>query len=329
MKASPLLLLPLLFLACNREKPLHAIHGEAFGTIYEIMYAGAEDNLRTALQSDSLFRACNSQFSIFDSLSLISRLNRNETDSLDEGLCKVIRRSLELSEATGGAFDITVGPLVNAWGFGNTGRQMPSQQTVDSLMQLTGYRKIQVDDSRIRKDDKRIQLNLNAIVKGYIVDRTAELLGRRHPDLLVNIGGEIACRGKRPNGQPWTIGIQLPTNDSMETGTYTHRFHLQEGKAVATSGDYRRYLTDSTGRRYSHIIDPRTGRSEQSDLLSATVIAEDCMTADAVATACMVLGKKGSLELMAGHPEWAACLISHENGKWAVTTTRNFPKSLP
>ena len=148
MKASPLLLVPLLFLACNREKPLHAIHGEAFGTIYEIMYAGAEDNLQTALQSDSLFRAYNSNFSIFDSLSLISRLNRNETDSLDEGLCKVIRRSIELSEATGGAFDITVGPLVNAWGFGNTDRQMPSQQTVDSLMQLTGYRKIQVDNSR-------------------------------------------------------------------------------------------------------------------------------------------------------------------------------------
>lgn len=328
MKASPFLLLTLLFLACNREKPLHTIHGEAFSTIYEITYVGAEDDLHTALQLDSLFRACNSEFSIFDSLSLISRLNRNETDSMDEGLCKVIHRSLELSEATGGAFDITVGPLVNAWGFGNMGRQTPSQKTVDSLMQLTGYGKIQVDGMRIIKDDKRIQLNLNAIVKGYIVDRTAELVGKRHPDFLVNIGGEIVCRGKRPNGKPWIIGIQLPTNDSLESGTYTHRFHLQEGKAVATSGDYRRYHTDSTGRRYSHIIDPRTGRSEQSDLLSATVIAGDCMTADALATACMVLGKKGSLELMAGHPEWAACLICHEKGRWKVLTTPNFPAEI-
>ena len=327
-QAFALLFAALLLCGCRQERKIRSMQGMAFGTLYEILYVGEED-LRIAESIDSLLAVSNQTFSIFDPNSLLSRLNRNETDSLDETLGRVIRQALELSRQTDGAFDITVAPLVDAWGFGPEKRKAPTSAEIDSLLAFTGYGRIRADEARLHKEDARIRLNLNAIAKGYIVDQVAELVGKRHPDFLVNIGGEIVCGGKRPNGKPWSIGIQLPTNDSMETGTYTHRFHLQEGKAVATSGDYRRYLTDSTGRRYSHIIDPRTGRSEQSDLLSATVIAEDCMTADAVATACMVLGKKGSLELMAGHPEWAACLISHENGKWAVTTTRNFPKSLP
>ena len=327
-QAFTFLLAVLLLCGCRQDRKIRSMQGVAFGTIYEILYVGEED-LRLAESIDSLMAVCNRTFSVFDSNSLLSRLNRNETDSLDETLGRVIRQSLELSRLTDGAFDITVAPLVNAWGFGPEKGKAPTPAGIDSLLAFTGYGKIRVNSLRLYKEDKRITLNLNAIAKGFIVDQVAELVKKRHPDFLVNIGGEIVCGGQRPNGKPWTIGIQLPTADSLETGGHTHRFHLPEGMAVATSGDYRRYHTDSLGRRHSHIINPKTGFSETSDILSATVIAGDCMTADALATACMVLGSEKSLQLLAAHPEWAACLICHENGRWKVLTTPNFPTGIP
>ena len=323
----PLLLAALLLGGCHPDRAIRSMQGMAFGTLYEILYVGEED-LRTAESIDSLLAVSNQTFSIFDPNSLLSRLNRNETDSLDETLGRVIRQALELSRQTDGAFDITVAPLVDAWGFGPEKRKAPTSAEIDSLLAFTGYGRIRADEARLHKEDARIRLNLNAIAKGFIVDQVAELVGKRHPDFLVNIGGEIVCGGKRPNGSPWSIGIQLPTDDSLSDNGYCHSFHLPEGMAVATSGDYRRYHTDSLGRRFSHIINPKTGFSETSDILSATVIAGDCMTADALATACMVLGSEKSLQLLAAHPEWAACLICHEKGRWKVLATPNFPAEI-
>ena len=320
--------LSVLFLAsCRNSGDIQSIQGMALGTVYEVLYTGPQDE-RLAQQIDSLLQECNRTYSIFDSASLISRINRNETDSLPEGVEKVIRRALEISRISGGAFDITAAPLINAWGFGPEKGLQPSAETLDSLKQLVGYTKIRVENHRLIKENPGMQLNLNAIVKGYIVDVLADFVRQRHPDFLVNIGGEIVCEGLRPNKEAWNIGIQLPTADSLDGGEICHRFCLPEGKAVATSGDYRRYRTDSTGRRFSHIIDPNTGCSGQSDILSATVVAEDCMTADALATACMVLGRKAALRLLDQHTGWAACFICHEDGKWKVISTPGFSQAI-
>lgn len=329
MKQMHFIILSLLlcFTACRNSGELQSLQGTALGTVYEVLYVGPQDE-RLGLQVDSLLQAFEHTYSIFDTASLISRINRNETDSLPESVENVLRRSLEISRISGGAFDITAAPLINAWGFGSEKGQRPSAAAIDSLKQLVGYSGLHIGGHRLIKDDARMQLNLNAIAKGHIVDCLADFIRERHPDFLVNIGGEIVCEGRRPDGKNWNIGIQLPTADSLDEGTVFHRFQLPEGKAVATSGDYRRYHTDSTGRRFSHIIDPQTGCSGQSDILSATVIAEDCMTADALATACMVMGRKAALRLLEQHDGWAACFICHENGKWRVYTTPNFPESI-
>ena len=317
----------LCFSACRNSKEIQSIQGLALGTAYEVLYIGTPDE-HMAQQVDSLLQVFDHTYSTFDSTSLLSRINRNETDSLPGGMEKVLQRSLEISHISKGAFDISAAPLINAWGFGPDNGQQPSAETIDSLKQLVGYSRLHINGHHLFKDDARMQLNLNAIVKGYIVDCLADFVRQQHADFLINIGGEIVCEGLRPDGEPWNIGIQLPTADSLDKGTVFHRFQLPEGKAVATSGDYRRYQTDSIGRRFSHIIHPETGMSENSDILSATVIAEDCMTADALATAFMVMGRKAAFRLLAQHAEWAACFICHEKGKWKVYTTSNFPETI-
>ncbi len=316
----------LLLSACREKRSMWSVQGTALGTFYEILYVGEEDR-DMPRQVDSMLRHYNRLFSIFDTASWISRLNRNETDSLPEALENVLQRSLELCLLTEGRFDITAAPLINAWGFGPEATAPPDSARIDSLKQFVGYSLIRIQNHRLHKEDPRIQLNLNAIAKGYIVDCLAACVREKHPDFLVNIGGEISAGGKRPDGKDWVIGIQMPTRDSVEAGEQRHSFRLQAKQRVATSGDYRRYHTDSTGRRYAHIINPKTGYSETSDILSATVIAEDCMTADALATAFMVMGKEASLALLQQHPEWSACLIAGGNGEWILHFTPDFPPS--
>lgn len=313
------------FSACSRDE-IYSVQGTALGTVYEILYTSPAEDAGLPSRIDSLLKAYDNCFSIFNAQSLLSRINRNETDSLSEELETLINRAVEISRITDGAFDITAGPLIEAWGFGTACPMEPDERLKDSLKQITGYDKIRIKDHRLIKENNHIQLNVNAIAKGFIVDRLAGFLRREHPSFLINIGGEIVCEGRRPGRLPWNIGIQIPTSDSTESGDYFHRFRLREGLAVATSGDYRRYRTDAEGKRFSHIIDPRTACPEHTDILSATLIAEDCMTADALATACMVLGKDASIRLMERKPEWAACLIGNEKGKWEIYYTKNFPK---
>lgn len=329
MKRIVLLLLTasLLFTSCNQKQEIQSIQGVALGTVYEVLYTGSQ-NPELAREIDSLLQMLEHEYSIFDSTSLVSEINRNLRDSIPETMEKVLLKAFEISSVSEGAFDITAAPLINAWGFGPGQSGQPDPATIDSLRQFVGYQRLHLHHHRLLKDDPRMQMNLNAIVKGYIVDCIAAHVSRQYPDFLVNIGGEIVCGGHRPDGGNWHIGIQLPTADSLDEGGVFYRFPLTEGQAVATSGDYRRYHTDSTGKRFSHIINPQTGYSETSDILSASVIASDCMTADALATAFMVMRKKAALRLLSEHPEWAACLVCHEEGKWKVCRTPNFPQAL-
>ena len=216
----------------------------------------------------------------FDSTSLLSRINRGETDSLDEHIIYNLRLAERFSRLSEGHYDVTVKPLVDAWGF--AGHEAERTPNLDSLLQFVGYRRVHIRDGRLVKDDPRVQLDFNSIAKGYTVDLVAALMERcGAKNYLVEIGGECRCQGVSSKGIPWRIGIETPFDGNMSDGAYlTGRIRMSEG-GLATSGNYRRFYRDAAGNKISHTIDPTTGRSVTSRLLSATVVADNCAEADA------------------------------------------------
>ena len=201
-----------------------------------------------------------------------------------------------VSSLTNGAFDITVAPLVNAWGFGFKQEVFPTQTTIDSILQYVGYKKISLKNNFLQKQDSRIQIDASAIATGFSVDIVANLLEKNGcENFLVDIGGEIVAKGKNPKGEKWTIGINKPTESPIQTGEIQSVLYSND-IAMATSGNYRQFYYKD-GKKYAHTIDPKTGQPVQHQLLSATIVAPTCMTADAFATACMVMGTEKSIAL--------------------------------
>lgn len=246
--------------------------------------------------------------SIFDEQSLLSRLNRNETDSLDIHIIRNLALAERVNALSGGRYDVTVKPLVEAYGF--AGRARTECVNADSLLRFVGHDKIRVQDGRLVKADPRVQIDLNSIAKGYAVDRVAELLERCGAgNYLVDVGGEIRCRGVNAAGNPWRVGIETPFDGNMDQGEYVSvRIRLGDG-AMATSGNYRRFYIDASGRKVAHTIDPVTGRSALSGLLSATVVADSCILADALGTMFMALGQERALALAERMEGLKACFI--------------------
>ena len=314
----------LLFFSCKKNE-VHQFGGAVFGTYFAVTYIG-EDNPELPRQVDSILQNINKLYSIFDSTSLVSKLNRNEPVVATAAFAAMVRNALVISKNTSGAFDITVGPLVNLQGFGNEKEFFVSQEAIDSVRQFVGYSKIHVaDNGRITKDDNRIKLDFNAIAKGKAVDEVTEfLVGRGYADCLVDIGGEVRCEGTKPGGKAWRVGIQIPTEtrDGLKEADYIFEM---TGRAVATSGNYRNYK-EIDDQRYCHIIDPRSGDSRSSNLLSVTVIADQCAVADAYATAFMVMGVDEAMKFLKSHPELAAHFIYYENGGYQYKQSGNFPK---
>ena len=272
---------------------------------------------------DSLFTAFSSEFSLFDSSSVVCRLNRGEDVVLSKDFERLLQLSMQISRNTDGAFDVTVAPLVKLWGFGPDSLREVTPQMVDSVLENVGYKKIGVEYGHLIKRNANIQLDFGAIAKGLAVDKAVALMRQRgHADFLVDIGGEVRTCGSK-YGKPWRIGVQVPTADSDGEIASNYDFPLTD-KAIATSGNYRNYH-EKDGERFSHIINPTTGYSERSDLLSVSVIADDCTTADAYATALMVMGREKSLQWLQAHPELAAYLIYYEDGGFKVARTPNFP----
>ena len=230
-----------------------------------------------------------------------------------------MKASLEISEQTHGAFDCTCQPLIELWGFGRGNKKtVVPQAQIDSVKQFVGCQLISIQDGRVVKADPRVQLNFNAIAKGYAVDQVARFLNKQgYVDCIVEIGGEVVARGTK-NGKPWRVGIQVPTETADGPAESSESFDLQD-RAVATSGNYRNYF-EQDGVRYTHILDPVTGKPEQTNLLSVTVIAPDCLTADAYATAFMVLGMEESKKVLDAHPELKAWFIYDDHGKYIVKT---------
>ena len=300
--------------SCRREPDYRIVEGAMLGTTLRVTACVGEPSAgelyRRIMGVDSAMKR---SMSIFDEGSLLSRLNRNETDSVDEHIVRNWTLAREIGALSGGRYDVTVKPLVDAWGF--AGRERTAAPNLDSLLEFVGSDKVSVRDGRLVKSDPRVQLDFNSVAKGYTVDRVALLLEEYGAEnYLVDIGGEVRCRGVNPHGDPWRIGIERPVDGVAYGQTSEVRVALSGG-SLATSGNYRRFFIDAAGNKVAHTIDPRTGRSVVSRLLSATVVADDCARADALATMFMALGAEEALRWVAVHPEAKVLFILADGGE--------------
>lgn len=299
-------LLILVFSKCNFEKQAdeetipkyYTISGQTQGTYYNITY-GTEEITNLQESIDSLLHEFDKSLSTYISSSLISRINQNDsTAKTDVYFETVFEKSQEIARITNGAFDITVGALANAWGFGDGAKKKISELTIDSLLQITGYSKVRIENGKVIKELPDILLNVNAIAQGYAVDIVCDFVEiRRCQNYLVEIGGELCAKGLNSKGELWRIGIDKPVEDNNLESRSLQAIMTINNKSVATSGNYRQYYEED-GVKYSHTIDPRIGMPVKKKILSASIVANDCMTADAYATACMVMGIEESINLI-------------------------------
>lgn len=287
--------------------------GMVFGTTYSITYQYHE-NLKSDIEG--VMQQVDNSLSPFNKSSVITAINNNTSTKADKYLTEVFTLAQTVNKETDGAFDITVAPLVNAWGFGFRSGTRPTEAQTDSLLAIVGQEKVTLKDGEIIKSDPRIMLDCSAIAKGFGVDKVAEFLaGKGIENYLVEIGGEISARGKNSRGTEWNIGVTKPVDDSLSINQENQAVLQITDKAMATSGNYRNFYYEG-GKKYAHTINPHTGKPAQSDILSATVIAQSCAVADAYATAFMVLGSEKAKEILQKHPELQAYLILSDNSVW-------------
>ena len=268
-----LLLATVWILIRNNNAPYQSINGLVFGTVYNITYQ-YDGDLKNEIEAE--LKRFDNSLSPFNDSSVISQVNRNEEIVTDSFFQTCFNRSIEISKETKGAFDITVAPLANAWGFGFKQGAFPNSLMIDSLLQITGYDKVKLIDGKVVKTDPRIMLSCSAVAKGYSVDVVARLLDSKGiKNYMIDIGGEIVARGKNLRGGLWRIGINKPIDDSLSVNQEIQTILELTDVGLATSGNYRNYYYKD-GKKYAHTIDPRTGYPVQHNILSSTVIAEDC-----------------------------------------------------
>ena len=301
-----------------------AIKGFTQGTTYSVKYS-TSDTASWKADIERILYEVDSSMSTYKEHSIISRINRNKQDvRVDDHFTKVYKTARQVSRMTDGAFDITVAPLVNAWGFGFTERTEVDSTTIDSLLEFVDYRNIRLEGGKVIKSDQRMMIDMNAIAQGYAVDAICEFLEKQDTrDYLVEIGGEVRTRGKNPDGDQWRIGIDKPVDSSSAMQRELQAIVSISERAVATSGNYRKfYIKD--GIKYSHTINPKTGYPVRHSLLSVSVFADECVLADALATAFMVLGREKSREILREYPSIGAYFIYSDNeGKYQVDYTQN------
>ena len=311
----------LLLLPDSPRKQYYHHQGNIFGTYYNIRYEGTED-LHDAIKRR--LQAVDHSLSMFNPNSVISKINRNDsviTDSLFE---RMYCEAHAISQLSNGAFDITVRPLVNVWGFGNKNQEPRTKRqeiNIDSIKAFVGYEKVSLENHCLLKTDERITLDASAIAKGYACDVVADLLRENKcENLLVDIGGEVVLRGVNDKAKPWRVGISKPKTDASGMENKLQEIIESSHLSMATSGNYLQYYFID-GERRSHTIDPRTGYPVEHSLLSATVTARSCMRADALATACMVLGEKEALNMIECIPDAACYLIVAKADSLQVITS--------
>ena len=296
--------------------------GKIFGTLYTITYEHNEDLQPLIVE---VLQAVDGSLSPFNKRSIITHVNNNDTIIVDTLFTEVFRHAETIYRESHGAFDPTVAPLVNAWGFGFKEGNDVDTDAIDSLLALVGMHRVTLTDGYIAKEDPRIMLDFSAIAKGYGSDCVARVFDRCGiKNYMVEIGGEVVIKGHNKNGNPWGIGINKPIDDSLSVNQELQTVLRLTDCAIATSGNYRNFYYKD-GVKYAHTIDPRSGYPVQHSLLSATVIADNCMRADALATAFMVLGVDSAMAYCERHPEIEGYfIVAADSGRYEVRQSFDF-----
>ena len=297
--------------------------GAVFGTTYHITY---NHNADLSTDITRVLKDVDNSLSTFNANSTISLVNKNLQVELDSMFLYVFHLAQHVAETTSGAFDITVAPAVNAWGFGFKNSETITDFIIDSLKTIVGYEKVREEQGTIVKDDSRIMLDCSAIAKGYGCDMVAALFDSVGiTDYMVEIGGEIVVKGMNSKGSDWRIGISKPMDDSLATDSELQTVLSLTDISMATSGNYRNYYYKD-GKKYAHTINPATCSPVNHNLLSVTVLAKECAIADAYATAMMVMGLDKAMDLCDRIPEIEAYFIyQNETGVIQTCSTPGFP----
>ena len=285
-----------LLAACGKQPQKTVLQGEAQGSYYAVTYYD-EQGRNFQSEIDSIFHAVDVSVNLWVDTSVISKVNRNEDVLLDSIFVDNFRIAQEAAVLSDGYFDPTISPIVAAWGFSYKHGDSITPQLIDSLKQLVNYRKIHIMDGKVVKENPEMKLDFNAIAQGYTSDMIASFLDSRGiKNYLVDTGGEIMAKGGKPNGKPWIVGIEKPADNMYSEQVVQTRVALRD-KGLVTSGSTRKYV-ERDGKRYSHCIDPNTGYPVEHQVLSVTVLAENSVWADALASICMVMGMEKSLPLI-------------------------------
>jgi thiamine biosynthesis lipoprotein len=326
VKYTTLIIIFFIFFSCKKEgrEPLKKLEGFAFGTTFHITYEGENEYIK---QIDSLFYLINKSLSTYIPTSDISKINKGDTTiTVDDYFIEVFNKSDRIYKETEGIFDPTIGTLVNAWSFGpEITTSSPDSLMVIELLKLVGFHKVYLKNRRVIKENDSIYFDFNAIAKGYAVDVVGRYLESQNSmNYLVEIGGEIRTRGRKPTNKPWKAGIENPNFD----GTRSIKKIIElENESMATSGSYRKFKVDSlTGKKYVHIINPKTGYSTQSNLLSVSIISTlDCADVDAYATAIMAMSLEKAIKFLKSNTQLKGYLIyANAKGDLETFTTENF-----
>lgn len=302
----------------SKTTPYQENKGKIFGTYYHIKYQSSEDLDAQILEQ---LNNVNKSLSTFDKNSTISCLNSNKSDKADKMFETVFKCAMKISEETDGAFDITVAPLVNAWGFGFRNEGEVSAQLIDSLKAFVGYQKVTLSKGKIVKQVPELMMDCSGIAKGYGCDVIAKFL-QQHGirNYMVEIGGEVCTHGVNAKNEVWKVGVTKPQDDSLAISNEVQTIMELKDKALATSGNYRNFYYKD-GKKYAHTIDPHTGYPVQHSILSSTVIAPNCTLADGYATAFMVMGLEKAKQFLTHHSELKAYFIyadkSGKNKVWS------------
>ncbi len=314
---------------CSRQRMrFFSNEGVVWTTDYHITYEAHRD-LNDSIQL--ILNNMDMSVSPYNKASLITALNENNLNRVDAYIKRLLDASLTVHRESGGAFDPTVMPLVNAWGFGYKNGTMPTRSQLDSILTFVGLDKVTLHGDTLVKQDPRLMLDFSSIAKGLACDEIGRMLARNGArNWLVEIGGEVAASGVNSRGMPWQVSVDMPSDEQGEVSHESALTLSLDSGAVATSGNYRKWR-EQGGNKISHIIDPHTGDSRAGTLLSVTVIAPDCMTADAWATACMVMGDENVKNMMQKRDDLGVMTISADtvSGALVVWSNLTFASHIP
>ncbi len=324
------LVILLIFSSCKNTKPVYdRFTGFIQGTTYSIVYEnkGKLDPVTMKRNAEKILHNFDLSLSLYNDSSVLSKINRNEQVVLDTFFIEVFNESAKISKMTGGAFDVTVEPLVKAWGFGPDEHKNFSESKRDSLMKLVGMDKVSIVNGKLIKSDPRVSLDFNAIAQGYSVDVICRYFDNlKIKSYMVEIGGEVRVKGSR-GGNAWRIGIDKPEDYNMIPGNDLQAIISIEDEAIATSGNYRAFYVEN-GIKYSHTIDPKTGYPARNRLLSATIVTGQCIVADGIATACMVMGKEKSIDFIIKNKLDGYLIYSDDSGNYQTWISDNLKKNI-